>query len=179
MVAFAGSLEAIVRSLSLPLAGIGILALILFLVVIAAGRALDLEATAGLQEFPPLIFFGVVMMSFGATYLADRHVRVETLRDRGSPRLIAAIELIGCAAVLIPLSLVMIWAGTTSAWQSFLQGEGLLETSNLPLKWIVAAFVPAGFLLLLLAALAVIIRNVSFLRGGSAHAPAPDQRRHV
>lgn len=179
MVALAGSLETIVRSIALQLAGVGILALVLFLVIIAAGRALDLQATAELQDFPPLIFFSLVMVSFGATYLADRHVRVEKLRDRGSPRVIAAIELIGCTAVLIPLSLIMIWAGTTSAWQSFLQGERLLETSDLPLKWIVAAFVPAGFSLLLLAALAVIIRNVSFLCGGSATAPAPDPRRDV
>lgn len=122
-----------------------------------------------------LFFFGLVMLSLGYTYLRDGHVRIDVWRERAGPRLLAAIEIVGCVAVLVPLCGIMIWVGGESAWRSLLLGESMSEFGGWPIKWMVRACVPLGFALLLAAAAAVVIRNGMFLVSGIG-GPAPADR---
>lgn len=137
---------------------------------VLARRLLGLSWPA-LYELGAELFFVLVMLSFGYAYLRDGHVRVDVVRERMPARWLAWTELVGCLTIVAPLSVYLIDYGARSAWLAFVQGE---RGAALELQYgaIVKGAAPLGFFLLLVAAVAVVIRNALFLAGREA-APAP------
>ena len=104
-----------------------------------------------LQELAWHFFFACVMFGIGHTYLRDRHVRVDILRERLPSRLKARLERVLLVVLLLPLCLVLFWFGARMAWLSYLQGEGSRAALGLSARWIVKSALPIGALLLFLA----------------------------
>jgi TRAP-type mannitol/chloroaromatic compound transport system permease small subunit len=132
------------------------------------GRHLRLGPTADLKELESVLFFALVMLSFGYAYLRDAHVRIDLVSRRLPARTRAAIELAGCAMVLLPFCALLVWYGGESAWQSFIQGERF-PVGDLPLQWVVRLMVPIGALILAAASFAVSVRSLCVL------APPPNR----
>jgi TRAP-type mannitol/chloroaromatic compound transport system permease small subunit len=91
----------------------------------------------------------------------NKHVRIETLYERVSPRTRAAMD-VGTYLFFVLYTGVMTWATTKYAWKSFL----LRETSGspwdppvYPIKFALAF----GFLLLLLQGTVKFLRDIYFL----------------
>ncbi len=126
------------------------------------GRHLRIGPSSEFKEIEGLLFFGLVMTSFGYAYLRDAHVRIDLVSRRLPARVRAGIELTGCVLVVLPLCAVLAWYGGESAWRSFVQGERL-PFGELPLQWLVRATVPLGALLLAAAGAAISIRCVRVL----------------
>ena len=112
---------------------------------------------APFTDVATVAFLATIMTSFGYAYARGGHVRLDILSRRFAPRVNAAIELAGTLLVLVPLCALIVIDGTESAWRAFELGERWADTA-LPLQWLVRAWVPIGFLLLLLAALASALR---------------------
>ena len=93
------------------------------------------------------------MFGIGYTYLVDKHVRVDILRERLSPKWRTRVERVMLIGLLIPLSLIIIWFGGRMTWLSYLQGEGSRAALGLSSRWIVKSALPLGAFLLLLAAI--------------------------
>ena len=110
------------------------------------------------------LFFALIMTSFAYGYVRDAHVRIDVVSARASPRIVALLELVAAIGIVAPLCVVLIAYGVDSTWRAFEQGERLGET-GLPLAWLVRAAVPLGFGLLLLAAVAGVLRSVAAVRG--------------
>jgi TRAP-type mannitol/chloroaromatic compound transport system permease small subunit len=125
-----------------------------------------------LSEIEAALFLLLVMTALGHTYLADGHVRIDIFREKLSAKTRALVEMIGCVAILLPISGILVSYGAGSVRTAFLDGEKLEAFADLPLQWVVKATVPVGFLLLFLAGVCVVIRNFLFLAGQEA-APAP------
>jgi TRAP-type mannitol/chloroaromatic compound transport system permease small subunit len=155
--------ERVISSISLWIARIAIPLMVLSGLWLVLGRHLRIGPGADAKEAIGLAFFLLLMGSFGYAYLRDAHVRVDSASRHFSARARAAIELIGCVAVLLPICAVLIWYGSDAAWRSFQQAERL-AASDLPLQWLVRLAVPAGALLLLAAALCVCARRFRTLR---------------
>jgi len=134
------------------------------------GRHLRLSPTADLKELESVLFFGLVMLSFGYAYLRDAHVRIDLVSRRLPARIRAAIELAGCAMVLLPFCAVLMWYGGESAWLSFIQGERL-SVGDLPLQWVVRLMVPIGALTLAAASFAVSVRSLCVLASPPTREP--------
>lgn len=164
-----------VSRLALGFAWVALPLLIVLTVVHVVGRQFGRVGSSTLYEAGAELFFALVMLSFGYAYLRDGHVRIDILRDRMRARWLAGIELAGCLAILMPLSGYLIVYGSEAAWLAFTQGERSDALLDLPLRWVIKATVPLGFLLLLLAGVSVVIRNVLFLLGREA-GPAPGGR---
>ena len=107
-------------------------------------------------------FLAVIMTSFGYAYACGAHVRLDVLSRRWPARANTAIELAGTVLILIPLCALVVLDGTDAAWRSFQLGERWAETSW-TVQWVVRAWVPLGFLLLMLAAIASAIRSLHSL----------------
>lgn len=118
---------------------------------IVTRRFLQLGSTP-LQELTWHFFFACVMFSIGYTYLKDKHVRVDILRERLTPCVKDRIERTLLIILLIPLSLVLIWFGTRMTWISFVQDEGSRAAFGLSSRWIIKSALPIGAALLFLAA---------------------------
>jgi TRAP-type mannitol/chloroaromatic compound transport system permease small subunit len=114
-------------------------------------RFLQLGSTP-LQELTWHFFFACVMFALGYTYLVDRHVRVDILRERLPPKARDRIEKIFLIILMIPLSLVIMWFGARMTWLSYVQDEGSRAALGLSSRWVIKAALPLGSLLLFLAA---------------------------
>lgn len=119
---------------------------------ISTRRFLQLGSTA-LQELTWHFFFACVMFGIGYTYLIDKHVRVDILRERLPPEWRSRIERVMLMGLLIPLSLIMIWFGGRMTWLSYLQDEGSRAALGLSSRWIIKSALPIGAFFLLLAAI--------------------------
>ena len=126
-----------------------------------------------LQELEWHLFFALVFLTLGSAYLADRHVRIDIVRDRISERTRAMIEIAGFFLALLPFSLIVLYLGTIPAWDAFVIGERSRAPLGLSQRWIIKSMIPIGALLLLLAGLVVTFRNVKILsRLRAAHPPS-------
>jgi TRAP-type mannitol/chloroaromatic compound transport system permease small subunit len=161
-----------VTRISLACAWFTIAALIAVTTLDVAIRQIAHVGSDKLKEIESSLFLALVMFSIGYAYLRDGHVRIDIVRERVSLRTRAWVELAGCVAILMPVCAVLIYHGADSALTAFLGGERPEAFSGLPIQWVVKATVPAGTLLLLLAAICVAARNLLFLCGREP-APAP------
>lgn len=101
---------------------------------------------------------GIVYVVGGAyTHLKNRHVRMDVLFDRLSPRTQSLLDLITLPGFVIFCG-VLLWLGAIRGWESFLMNEKLY-TSLMPIVWPVRLMIPVGGLLILLQGLAKAIRD--------------------
>jgi TRAP-type mannitol/chloroaromatic compound transport system permease small subunit len=157
-------LEAFVR-------GIGVLACIVLLPAqvaittfyVLARKLYNFQLTP-LQELEWHCFFALVVLTFGMTLLADRHVRIDVAREHFGERTRAVIEIIGFFLALLPFCLAMIYFGADLAFKAFLTNEKSPAALGLPYRWIIKSLLPVGGVLLLAAGAVVTVRNWHRLR---------------
>jgi len=141
---------------------------LVLLVVIVTNVVMRYAFGEGRVEFEEIqwhLYAAGFLLGLSYAYQADTHIRVDVIHERLSPRMQAWLELYGILLFLLPfVALVVIYA-IPFVWISFQQGEVSQAPGGLPLRWVVKAMLPAGFVLLLLAALSRLSRVWVFLFG--------------
>ncbi|MCO6411068.1 TRAP transporter small permease subunit [Hoeflea alexandrii] len=158
-----GIVEKFVFALCCPLAAVGLLCMVFLLTGSSVGRLLNVNQFADLQDYSSLFFFGFVMLTLAPTLIVDRHVRVDVLRGRMPPKTRAIIEIAGLLFVLVPLCLVMTRMGILATVRSYVAGEPLFDLGSSGLKWLMVSFLPLGFVGLMLAGFARMLRQLLIL----------------
>lgn len=95
----------------------------------------------------------------------DRHVRVDVVAERLRPRKRAWIELFGLCFLLLPFLITILLQSIPYIEVSFIQNERSAAPGGLPYRWILKSFIFWGFLLLVLAAVARLLRCTAMLFG--------------
>jgi TRAP-type mannitol/chloroaromatic compound transport system permease small subunit len=172
-------LSGLVRFVAAAAACILIPAQVVVSLVYVLGRRFLLVPVTALQELEWHFFFALVFLTLGAALLADRHVRIDILRQRISIRARARIEIAGFVIGLLPFCLAVVYFGSLAAWDSYLVGEASAAALGLPWRWVVKSMVPIGGVLLLAAGVVVTARNVATLRDASGpDGPSDSFRRN-
>lgn len=142
--------------------------LILATVLISAGNAIMRKAfqmsSNAFLEIQWTLFAAVFLLAAGYTLLKNEHVRIDIISSRLGPRAQAWIDLIGGLLFLLPLCVLVLY----HAWPFFLTSFASQEWSNNPgglMLWPAKLMIPAVFTLLLLQALAEIVKRIAFLTG--------------
>jgi TRAP-type mannitol/chloroaromatic compound transport system permease small subunit len=150
-------LEKIIRAIGVGTAWLTVVPIAFFTGLQMLDRKLHLGVSLYLPDLSTSLLFILIFMTFGFTYLRDGHVRVDVFRRKWPPRRLAWIELGGCLLVLLPLAAILTYYG----W------DGLMRTTQFADTDIWARRIAAviGPVILGLAGLVVIVRNVAFLRG--------------
>jgi len=105
----------------------------------------------------------MIGLSYAITW--DRHVRVDVLAERWSPRRRAAVELIGMLFLLLPFSIAIL-VEAVPYWLTALRlDESSSAPGGLPNLWILKSFIIWGFALIFLAAFARMLRCTAALFG--------------
>jgi TRAP-type mannitol/chloroaromatic compound transport system permease small subunit len=150
----------------------GWLCTVLMLVVVAyvVGRYCFSYSAKVLEELQWHLFTLIFLLGAGYTLRHGRHVRVDVLYSRGSPRVKAAVDLAGVLLFLLPFCGVLIWFGYGYAQHSLWRGgawqferdagEGVLPTVGL-----LKAVLPLAMGLLSLQGLALAARSLLTLLG--------------
>jgi TRAP-type mannitol/chloroaromatic compound transport system permease small subunit len=110
------------------------------------------------------IYVSAVAYLIGGGYalLYRRHVRIDLLYDRLSPRTRAKLDLVTFLFFVIYVG-GLVWVGTTMGWTSFTQSEGTGTPWNPPI-WPVKLAIPAAAALLLLQGIANLLRDLGVAR---------------
>lgn len=138
-------------------------ALSIFVVVLAVlyevfARTAFGQATIWSNETTIYLSAAAYVIGGGYALAHRRHVRIDVLYDRLSPRTRARLDLFTFAFFFIYVG-ALLWVGTTLAWGSFLEGEGTGTPWN-PRIWPVKFAIPIGAALMLLQGIANLLRDL-------------------
>jgi TRAP-type mannitol/chloroaromatic compound transport system permease small subunit len=111
------------------------------------------------------LFSLIFLLGAAYTFQEDRHVRVDVFYQKFSPRKKAWVNLAGTLFLLIPWCLIIIFMSFDFAYKSMLQGEGSPNPGGLPYRFVIKFAIVAGFILLLLQAIAGLIQAILTISG--------------
>ena len=94
-------------------------------------------------------FAMMFMLGAAATLRDDGHVRVDILRPRFSDRTKAGIELFGSLAFIMPIGVLILYAGSGLVSRSWIGLEHFNESDGLPIKYLFKTMVPLFAILML------------------------------
>ncbi|MFK5925694.1 MAG: TRAP transporter small permease subunit [Desulfuromusa sp.] len=117
------------------------------------------KSSVGVQELEWHIFAVLFLLAAAYTLKVDNHVRVDVIYTQLSPRGKAWINLFGGLIFLIPFSILVIWASTGFISMSWAIQETSPDPGGLPYRYLLKAMIPAGFSLILLQGIALILRS--------------------
>ena len=125
-----------------------------------------------LFDNPQIWVFDVTLMTAGAVYvvggaythLKNRHVRMDVLFSRLSPRKQALLDIITIPGFVVFCG-ILLWQGGVRGWESFLMNE-TLYTGFRPIVWPIRLMIPLGGLLILLQGMAKFIRDLHMVVRG-------------
>lgn len=110
------------------------------------------------------LFAWSFLIAAGFTLLNREHVRIDVLNSRLSKRTQMWIDILGFAAFLTPLCLVVLYYTIPMTIQRYETGEMSGNPGGL-IRWPVWLALPVGFTLLMLQSWSELIKRVAFLRG--------------
>ena len=102
----------------------------------------------------------IFLLALGFAYIRNSHVRIEIVREMYPSLLKAIFEILGVLFFLIPHTLMIIYYGIDFVSRSYNLNEVSAALTGLSHRWIIKSFIPLGMLLLLLAGLSILIKNV-------------------
>lgn len=115
------------------------------------------------QELEWHLLAALILLGMSHALQRGDNVRVDLFYANYGPRMKFAVNLLsagltlGFAAIFVKLSLAYVA-------QSYAIGEGSPDPGGIPLRWLVKALIPLGYSLLVLQALAELLRVVSTYR---------------
>lgn len=118
-----------------------------------------------LQELEWHLMVPVALIGSAYGLRHDAHVRVDILYDRFGARAKALVNLFSAAGLLVTAALVF-YLSLNFVDQAYQIGEGSPDPGGLQNRFLLKAFVPLGFALLGLQALAHLILNAKRLLAG-------------
>lgn len=119
------------------------------------------RSSVAVQELEWHLFSLIFLIGAAYTLKHDKHVRVDVLYSRFSPRAQAWVNLAGSLLFLIPFCCMVIWSSHPFVASAYRLGETSPDPGGLPARWVLKAAIPLGFALLLIQGLALAFRSVS------------------
>ena len=112
-----------------------------------------------------LIWHFYAFFMFGLSYAitSDSHIRVDIMHMRLSKRKQRIIEVLGILFLIMPFTIIIFDHSIGWVHHSFMANEFSENTTGLPYRWIVKSLLPASLILIFIASLSELIKNVVLL----------------
>lgn len=156
------SLEALVRFFGKIGAWLSIPLIFIIIFDIITRRFFILGSTK-IQEMEWHLHTAIFLLSLGFAYIKNSHVRIEIIREKYSSVLKSFFEIIGILFFLIPYTSMIIYYGFDFVSRSYNLNEVSSALTGLSHRWIIKSFIPFGMLLLFLAGLSILMKNITYL----------------
>ena len=117
-----------------------------------------------LQELEWHLMSPIALIGMSYALRHGDHVRVDIFFDGFSPKLQAIIDLVAAILTVI-VSIIVIELSLNFVYQAYSIGEGSPDPGGLPYRFLLRSFIPLGFVLLSIQAVANVIRSALILRG--------------
>lgn len=119
------------------------------------------------QELEWHLFAVLFLLGMGFTLKHDKHVRVDVFYANFSKKNKALVNLIGTIIFLIPFCTVIIITSIPFALDAYNINESSPEPGGLPHRFIIKSTIPISGILLLLQAVAIMLKKITFLTNRS------------
>ncbi|HFE36864.1 MAG TPA: TRAP transporter small permease subunit [Gammaproteobacteria bacterium] len=129
------------------------------------------EGSIAIQESVMYMHALVFMLGAAYTLKQDGHVRVDIFYNKMSPRKKSVVNFFGYLLLLLPVCVFIFWSSweyVTDAWRV---KESSREAGGLPWVYMLKASILAMAALLILQAVAEMLRNLLTIFGTSSHPP--------
>ena len=123
------------------------------------------EGRVEFEELQWHLYAAGFLLALSYADLHDSHVRVDVLHERWSARTQAWIELYGLLLLFFPFVVFMILHAVPFVLAAWQLNEISQAPGGLPMRWLIKAALPLGFLLLAAAGIARLSRVWAFLFG--------------
>jgi TRAP-type mannitol/chloroaromatic compound transport system permease small subunit len=117
------------------------------------------------QELEWHLFAFIFLIGGGYTLLQDGHVRVDIIYQKLGFKARAWVNLLGVLLLLIPGCLLIIMTSWSFVYKSWLIAEGSPDPGGIPLRFLLKACIPVGFILLLLQGLLLGMHSIVQIAG--------------
>lgn len=115
------------------------------------------------QEMEWHLHTTIFSLWLGFNYCINAHPRVDSYTEKLAWRTRAWIELAGCLVFALPYTLVLVWYGWDLVKTAWVFNERSDSALGLEYRWIIKGILYAGFWLLLLGIVSVLLRLVAYL----------------
>jgi TRAP-type mannitol/chloroaromatic compound transport system permease small subunit len=105
-------------------------------------------------------FAAIFLIGAGYTLKHDKHVRVDVFYGEMSPRKQAYVNFLGVLLFLLPICIVIIKTSILFVYNSWIIRENSPDPGGLPARYIIKAFIPIGFSLLLLQGISLALKSL-------------------
>ena len=123
------------------------------------------SGSVALQELEWHLFAVIFLIGAAYTFKHDEHVRVDVIYNGTlmNNRRRAWVNLLGTALFLLPFCILVISSGLPFVENSYVMGETSPDPGGLTHRYLLKAAIPAGFSLLMLQGVAMIIRSLQVI----------------
>jgi len=118
-----------------------------------------------LQELEWHFHTALFTLVLGYSYVRNRHVRVDLIREKLTFRSQAWIEFLGVSLFMIPYCLIVGYFALTFAWDSLLLLEKSASTVGLSYRWVIKSVLVFGMFVAFVSGVAVWLQTVIVLFG--------------
>ena len=139
------------------------LPLIFIIIFDVITRRFFILGSTKIQEMEWHLHTAIFLLSLGFAYVKNSHVRIEIIREKYSNNLKSVFEIIGILFFLVPYTFIIIFYGLDFVSRSYNLNEVSSALTGLSHRWIIKSFIPLGMLLLFLAGLSILLKNISYL----------------
>ncbi|MDH3709821.1 MAG: TRAP transporter small permease subunit [Cyclobacteriaceae bacterium] len=141
--------------------------LTLLLVVIICGdvisRYLFNKSSVAIYELEWHVFSLIFLLGASYAFKHDRHVRVDVVYSRLSPKAQAWINLVGTLILLLPFCTILLIEGWDFVSNSYRLLESSADAGGLPARYIIKSAIPVGFLFVIIQAFSVVCKSILIL----------------
>ncbi len=142
---------------------------LLHVVVVAVNvilRYLFHVGPVALQELEWHLLSPIALIGISYTMRHKEHVRVDIFYEKYRPRIRHAVDFVAAVLTLV-ISVIVVELSLGYVQQAYMAGEVSPDPGGLPYRFLLKSFVPLGFSLLALQALAQALREWAVLAGRS------------
>jgi TRAP-type mannitol/chloroaromatic compound transport system permease small subunit len=136
-------------------------------------KVFDTSSNAWL-ELQWVLFSVVFLLCSPWTLLSNEHIRIDIVNNALPKGLRNAIDIVGHAVFLLPLTVILIITGYPVFVNSLLLDEQSFSAGGLP-QWPAKSLIVIGFAMLFLQGLSELIKRIAVVRG---LIPDPYERTH-
>lgn len=117
------------------------------------------------QEMEWHLFSVIILLGMSYALKEDAHVRVDVLYAKWSERTQALVNIAGTFLFITPIALLVAIDSVGFVMEAYTTNEISSDPGGLTHRWILKAFIPAAFWLLIFAAIGFVIKNINLYRG--------------
>ena len=160
----ASFLTSIVTTITTKTAWINMLVMLTILIQVTLRYGFH-AGEAWVDEF---IWHLYAFFMFGLSYAitTDSHIRVDIVHMKFTKKKQRIIEVLGIVFLIMPFTIIIFDHSIGWVHHSFMANEFSENTTGLPYRWVVKSLLPISLVLIFIASLSELIKNIVFLIHG-------------